>query len=76
MVNSHSIKAIVRSLARACRGGQRERARSPKEHAVGKKNRSGNREPRKPKQPKTVHQQATSLGDLMKPRASTSSGAK
>jgi len=43
---------------------------------MGKKNRSGNREPRKPKQAKTVQQQAGSLADLMKPRASTSSGAK
>lgn len=43
---------------------------------MGKKNRSGNREPRKPKQPKVAQHQASSLADLMKPRAATSSGAK
>jgi hypothetical protein len=36
---------------------------------MAKKNRTGNREPRKPKQPKTVKPVAGSLSDLVKSRA-------
>lgn len=43
---------------------------------MGKKNRSGNREPRKPKQPKTVQASASSLSDLVKSRAATPGGAR
>ena len=43
---------------------------------MGKKNRSGNREPRKPKQPKTAETGASSLSDLVKSRAASPGGAR
>lgn len=43
---------------------------------MGKKNRSGNREPRKPKQPKMVQTSASSLSDLVKSRAVTPRGVR
>jgi hypothetical protein len=38
----------------------------PKDLIMGKKNRSGNREPKKPKQPKLPVQAATSIAELGK----------
>ena len=43
---------------------------------MGKKNRSGNREPRKPKQPKASPNTAENLGELIKSRASVPGGAR
>jgi hypothetical protein len=43
---------------------------------MGKKNRSGNREPRKPKQPKRQEGGASSLSELVKSRAAPPGGAR
>jgi hypothetical protein len=43
---------------------------------VSKKNRSGNREPRKPKQPKVAQTQATSLSDLVRKRTGAAGASK
>jgi len=43
---------------------------------MSKKNRSGNREPRKPKLPKADKASAGNLADLMKSRGGSPTGAK
>jgi hypothetical protein len=43
---------------------------------MSKKNRTGNREPRKPKQPKVAPTQAGSLSELVKSRAGSPTGTK
>ena len=43
---------------------------------MSKKNRAGNREPRKPKQPKVTTTPSGSLADLVKSRGGSSTGAK
>jgi hypothetical protein len=43
---------------------------------MSKKNRSGNREPRKPKQPKATSTQVESLAQLIKSRAGAPTSAK
>jgi hypothetical protein len=43
---------------------------------MGKKNRSGNREPRKPKQTKVQTTKPSSLADLVQSRAASPGGAR
>lgn len=47
-----------------------------KDLIMGKKNRSGNREPKKPKQPKVPAQTATSIAELSKPQNLPKKGGK
>ena len=42
---------------------------------MAKKHRTGNREPRKPKQPKVVRPTNPSIADLVRSRASSTRGA-
>ena len=43
---------------------------------MSKKNRAGNREPRKPKQPKVAAAQSGSLADLVKSRGGSPTGGR